>query len=168
MSDDIIREPLEAVVRDGLHEALDGLTLETALLFFRMRHAATQYLGRGEHSSGHRSILKSLGAEGPLTVPDMAGARAVSRQHVQKLVDGLKADGLVTAIPNPAHKRSLLIALTRRGAAWLAELGEREEALWRFLGRGLSRQSVEEASELIRVLRGRFESEEWVREVEAG
>lgn len=168
MSDEIIRQPLEPAARDGLHRALDAFTLETALLFFRMRVAAKDYLGRGEHSSGHRSLLKSLGAEGPRTVPDMAAARAVSRQHVQKLVDGLKADGLVAAIANPAHRRSVLIALTRRGAAYLREMEEREEALWRFLGRGLSRARVEEATDLMRLLRRRFESEGWERAAGSG
>lgn len=150
---------------DGdLDEALDTLTFEVALLFFRMRTAATQYLGRGEHSSGHRSILKSLDAHGPQTVPEMARLRSVSRQHVQKLVDGLKADGLVEATPNPAHRRSVLIALTPEGVEFVNDLAKREKALWRFLGRDLSAAGVKDATEVVRTLRHRFESEEWAQE----
>lgn len=161
MSDAIIREPLTARDRSDLHEALDTFTIEVALLFFRMRVAANQYLGRGAHSSGHRSVLKSLGANGPQTVPQMARVRSVSRQHVQKLVDGLKADGLVVAIPNPDHGRSLLIALTSPGGEYLAELGEREEDLWDFLGRGLTAEEVSGATDLVHTLRERFETPEW-------
>lgn len=148
--------------QDPLHEALDTFTIEVALLFFRMRLAATEYLGRGVHSSGHRSVLKSLDASGPQTVPHMARVRSVSRQHVQKLVDGLKADGLVAAIPNPAHRRSSLIALTRRGEGYLEEVGRRESDLWDYLGRGLTADEVAAATTLVRTLKERFESAEWV------
>ena len=79
-------------------ETLDTFTREVALLFFRMRQAATEYLGQGQHSSGRRSILKSLGELGPQTVPEMARARSVSRQHIQRIVDELKSDGLVRSI----------------------------------------------------------------------
>jgi len=168
MIEEMVRERSEAGSEDGIHEALDRFTFEVALLFFRMRVAATQYLGRGEHSSGHRSIMKSLGAEGPQTVPAMAGLRSVSRQHVQKLVDGLKADGFVEAVPNPAHKRSVLIDLTRLGEDYLGQLGKREEELWRFLGKGLSPEGVGEATKLVRLLRSRFESTDWEKLMGSG
>ncbi len=58
------------------YRAVDRFTFEVALLFFRMRTAATQYLGQGRHSTGRRSILKNL-AEGPQTVPAMARRRSV-------------------------------------------------------------------------------------------
>lgn len=163
MNDDSTRGRPTARNQNELHETLDTLTFEVALLFFRMRAAAKQYLGRGEHSSGHRSVLKSLGSKGPQTVPEMARFRSVSRQHVQKLVDGLKADGLVAAKPNPAHRRSGLIALTRRGENYLARLGEREKELWDFLGEDLSADDIRVATDVVRVLRDQFESEEWER-----
>jgi DNA-binding MarR family transcriptional regulator len=163
VSEKIIREPLRGERKRLGHEALDELTFEVALLFFRMRVAATQYLGQGRHSSGRRSILKSLGARGPQTVPAMAKPRAVSRQHVQKLVDELKRDALVAAIPNPTHKRSKLIALTGRGAGFLEKMEKREAELFRFLGRDLRLGDIRSATELVRELRRRFESEEWLR-----
>lgn len=168
MSEEIIRGPLEVGRGKQLDESLDSFTFEVALLFFRMRTAATQYLGRGEHSSGHRSILKRLGAEGPQTVPAMARVRSVSRQHVQKLVDGLKADGLVAAMPNPKHKRSVLIALTRLGESYLQELRKRETELWQFLGRDLEPERVDDATEVARTLRERFESSAWLDLVGSG
>ncbi len=147
-------------------EALDTFTFEVALLFFRMRHAATQYLGQGDHSSGRRSLIKSLGAEGPQTVPQMAGTRTVSRQHIQRIVDELRHDGLVERLPNPAHRRSKLIGLTKKGEALLATMDEREAELMTFLARGLRLEQVRDATEVIRHVRARLESPDWKRQIE--
>ena len=53
---------------------------------------------------------------GPSTVPALARARPVSRQHIQVLVNRLLELGLVETRKNPAHERSSLVALTRAGA----------------------------------------------------
>lgn len=142
-------------------EVLDTFTYEVALLFFRMRLAATQYLGQGRHSSGRRSILKSLGSLGAQTVPQMARARTVSRQHIQTLVDELLAEDLVHRIPNPAHRRSKLVELTPRGRAQLAAMNEREAELMEFISRGMPRQRVRAATEVVQHVRSRLESAEW-------
>lgn len=63
----------------------------------------------------HRGVLESLAGMGPRTVPELARARPVARQHIQVLVDDLLARGLVETRPNPAHKRSPLVALTKAG-----------------------------------------------------
>jgi DNA-binding MarR family transcriptional regulator len=149
--------------KSAAHRVVDEFTFEVALLFFRMRRAATQYLGQGRHATGRRSVLKSLGEQGPQTVPEMARVRSTSRQHVQKLVDVLGADGLVEKTPNPAHKRSMLIALTRRGEEFLATMDAREARLMEYLGRGIPLRELQTATDVVRELRERFESPEWER-----
>jgi DNA-binding MarR family transcriptional regulator len=144
-------------------DVMDRLTFETALLFFRMRVAAKQFLGQGELSAGRRSLIKSLGAHGPQTVPQMAKVRSVSRQHIQTLANSLREDGLVRSIGNPAHRRSPLIELTPKGRRFLAEMESREVALRRFLARGIPARRLQTALEVIQTLRGKFESEEWDR-----
>ena len=153
--------------RGEVVDTLDRFTFETALLFFRMRLAATQYVGQGEQSAGHRSVLKTIGRDGPQTVPAMARVRAVSRQHVQKLVDGLRRDGLVRAKSNPSDRRSKLIVLTRAGERFLAQLTAREVELFRFLGAGMSPAELRRATRVVRTLRERLESEAWGELVEA-
>ncbi|MCK7615687.1 MarR family winged helix-turn-helix transcriptional regulator [Roseibium sediminicola] len=64
-----------------------------------------------------RAILEYLAEEGPSPVPKMAAAKSMTRQSVQALVDRLDALGLIDSQPNPDHKRSQLIALTREGQA---------------------------------------------------
>lgn len=144
-------------------DALDRLTYEVALLYFRMRLAATEYVGQGEHSSGRRSVLKSLAREGPQAVPQMARVRSVSRQHIQTVVDGLRADGFVRRRPNPAHKRSKLIALTARGDEFVAAMHDAEAVLFAYLGQTLRGPAVRTATEVVRELRGRLEDPAWER-----
>ena len=62
-----------------------------------------------------RAVLDLLHKRGPLTVPAMGRALAVSRQFVQRTVNEAAAQGLVESIPNPAHQRSSLIRLTDPG-----------------------------------------------------
>ncbi len=147
--------------RSEAHEVVDAFTYEVALLFFRMKLAATQFLGQGKHSSGRRSLLKSLGRDGPQTVPAMARVRAVSRQHIQKLVNELRDDGLVIAKTNPAHKRSRLIVLTPAGESFLEEMNAREAELLEQLAEGKSLAEFRRATRLVQEVRARLESREW-------
>lgn len=146
---------------EDAYEVVDAFTYEVALLFFRMKVAATQFLGQGRHSSGRRSLLKSLGRSGPQTVPAMARVRGVSRQHIQTLVNELRSDGLVTRRPNPAHKSSKLIALSSAGRRFLNEMQQRERQLLSGLADGIPLDDFRHATELVREVKGRLESSEW-------
>jgi DNA-binding MarR family transcriptional regulator len=152
---------------EAVYRAVDQFTFEVALLFFRMQVAATQYLGQGRHSTGRRSILKNLAA-GPQTVPAMARRRAVSRQHIQKLVDTLRADGLVSSQPDPADRRTRVLKLTARGRAFLDELRKREVRLFAELAAGIPIEELERATQLVQEVRGRLEGEGWERRLQQG
>jgi DNA-binding MarR family transcriptional regulator len=69
-----------------------------------------------------RAILEFLAEEGPSPVPKMASAKSMTRQSVQALVDRLEGLALVVSLPNPEHKRSVLISLTDKGAATFREI----------------------------------------------
>ncbi|WP_321791772.1 MarR family winged helix-turn-helix transcriptional regulator [Burkholderia pyrrocinia] len=58
----------------------------------------------------------SMAPEAP-NVPQIAGAMGITRQAVLKQINVLVDEGLVRSLPNPAHKRSPLYALTLRGDA---------------------------------------------------
>ncbi len=51
----------------------------------------------------------------PPNVPQIAATMGVTRQGVLKQVNLLADEGLIQALPNPAHKRSPLYALTETG-----------------------------------------------------
>lgn len=144
----------------SVYETMDALTFEMALVVFRLTDVARELLGQGKHSSGRRSVLKSLGKEGPQTVPHMARLRSVSRQHVQKLVNGLLDDGLVQMQANPGHKRSNHIALSKKGERFLEEMTRRERDYLKFLARGITHDDLENSLRVVRTLREKLDSEE--------
>lgn len=132
--------------------------MTAALLYFRMRRAAEEITGEGAQSSGRRSILKGLGKAGPQTVPQMARVRAVSRQHIQKLIHGLLDDRLVELIDNPAHKRSKLVRITAAGQNVADATHAREAEILPELSRGLSLEEIETATRVLEHFKSAFEN----------
>jgi DNA-binding MarR family transcriptional regulator len=130
---------------------------ETVALFHRLRAAAEKVHGEGETSAARRGVLRSLAQGGPQTVPRMARARPVSRQHIQTIVDALAADGLVATVANPAHKRSVLVRLTARGKAAVRDIARREAALLASLDLGIPAADLARAAAVIRTFRIRLE-----------
>ncbi|MGW4652160.1 MarR family winged helix-turn-helix transcriptional regulator [Kitasatospora sp. NPDC004289] len=94
-------------------------------------------------SVGVRAVLDLLREHGPMTVPQMGRAQALSRQFVQRMVNDALADGLVEAIPNPAHQRSSLIRLTDGGRAAITAVLDREHGLLRHIGGDVTAADVE-------------------------
>lgn len=64
---------------------------------------------------GMRAVLEQLHVAGPQTVPAVGRALFLPRQVIQRLVDDAAGLGLVELRPNPAHRRSRLVALTDAG-----------------------------------------------------
>lgn len=81
-------------------------------------------------TASHRAVLESL-YSGPQTVPSLAKARPVARQHIQILVNKLLELGLVETRANPAHRRSSLVALTTAGKRRFEAIRKAEGALLR-------------------------------------
>ncbi len=67
-------------------------------------------------------MLKQIHEHGPLTVPQIALRRRVSRQRIQVMVDEYVADGYLKFVDNPSHKRSRLVTLTKTGQTELAQM----------------------------------------------
>lgn len=134
---------------------------ETVLLFHRLRIVADQIHHRGEMTGALRSILRSLDKLGEQTVPQMARARAVSRQHIQALVNQLVEERLVEFIANPAHKRSPLARLTPLGKKTVDAMNRNEASLLSKADLGVSEKELREATETLRTVRAYFESERW-------
>ncbi|MDA0637582.1 MarR family transcriptional regulator [Nonomuraea sp. MCN248] len=80
-------------------------------------------------SVGVRAVLNLLREHGPMTVPQMGRAQALSRQFVQRMSNEAAGLGLVEFVANPAHKRSSLIRLTEKGRAAITAVIDRERAM---------------------------------------
>jgi len=146
--------------------ALGSLFDETRALFHRLRLAAEQIHQQGELSAARRGVLISLQQLGPLSVPQMARARPVSRQHIQVLVNSLADDGLVEAARNPAHKRSPHFQLTPRGERLVRVMERREARVVAQLEIGIPDTELRAAAAVLREVRKRFEGRRFDRLVE--
>jgi len=103
-----------------------------------------------------RAVLEFLHRNGPASVPDIARARHVTRQHIQVIADGLLADGLLARTANPSHRRSPHLALTDDGAALIRRLLEREQAYLRRRFGDVDRAAVAAAAALLATVRARL------------
>jgi len=144
-------------------EAAESLIDETRLLFHRMKVAAEQLHDAEEITAGMRGVLFGLDRSGPQTVPQMARARPVSRQHIQMLVNPLVERRCVELIDNPAHRRSKLVRLTPRGRRLVDRMRKRESKVLGALGSGMSEKQLRSAAVVVRSLREKLDGDEWQR-----
>ncbi|SEH01115.1 DNA-binding transcriptional regulator, MarR family [Nonomuraea solani] len=94
-------------------------------------------------SVGVRAVLNMLREHGPMTVPRMGRAQALSRQFVQRMINEAAGRGLVAFLPNPAHKRSSLIELTEEGRAAITAVIDRERAVLGQVGGDLTDADID-------------------------
>jgi DNA-binding MarR family transcriptional regulator len=122
---------------------------ETRLLFHALKRWSEAVHGGRSVTVAMRAILELLLLEDAATVPSMARARGVSRQHVQQQVDALVDAGLVERRENPAHRRSPLIALNDKGRALIQTmLSDERDAVSR-LQTGVSDVAMSDAVQVL-------------------
>ena len=92
---------------------------------------------------GSFDILRMLVISGPQTVPKLAKMRTVARQYMQKLVNDLESQGLVTFVENPKHKKSKLVQITYKGRQLTQRQTEDLRSLSDILAAGLSPQDLQ-------------------------
>jgi DNA-binding MarR family transcriptional regulator len=74
------------------------------------------------------TTLARIIAEGPTTTSALAQAEHVRRQSMAETIAALRADGLVTAEPDPADGRKTLITATEKGQQLSATIPAAREA----------------------------------------
>lgn len=107
-----------------------------------------------------RAVLETVSAEEELTVPDIARVKRVSRQNIQVIVDGLVAGGLVQLTENPAHKRSPLVELSKRGREVFREMRRRERSAFGLIASDLTPANVAATQETLAAIKLRLEEME--------
>ncbi len=108
-------------------------------------------------------MLLDLDRLGPQTVPQMARARPVSRQHIQTIVNDLIEERHVELVVNPAHKRSHLVRLTRKGKEMVDAMNRREAKILTGMKIGIPEKDLQAAAAVLRAVRELLESEQWKR-----
>jgi DNA-binding MarR family transcriptional regulator len=134
---------------------------EAVGLFFRLRAVMEDIHGHSEISGSMRGVLRDLTANGPLTVPQLARRRPVSRQHIQAIVNELLRADLVELAENPRHKRSRIVKMTPAGEKAMREILERERAVLDEIDLPVSESELGHAQDVLRRLRQMMEDHEW-------
>ena len=118
---------------------------------FRLVEIVGTLHGHRHLANVSRGVLRHVMSAGPKTVPEIAAWRATSRQFIQRIVDKLAADGLVSLEDNPQHKRSRRVTITAQGRARVEAMIAKEARLLRegLLRSGASLTEVQGATELI-------------------
>jgi DNA-binding MarR family transcriptional regulator len=122
---------------------------ETRLLFHALKQWSETLHNRLDLTTAMRGVLELLLLDGSATVPDMARARGVSRQHIQQQVDALLVRGFVEREINPAHKRSSIISLSDKGRAQIQNLRADELNALRHIQAGVSDNAMEGAAQVL-------------------
>lgn len=146
--------------------ALGRVIDETRALFHRLKRTAEMLHVDDEVSAGERAVLVELARQGPRTVPEMARARPVSRQHIQSLVNSLLDRSLVELTPNPRHRTSRLVRLTPDGARLVSTITTREDQVLAGLASSLSRGELEQTANTLASLGKLLQDDSFARLVE--
>lgn len=109
-------------------------------------------------STARWQVLDALAAAKGATASDLARTLGVSRQAVQRIVNEMKAAGLVFTTANPRHRRAPLIQLTGDGARAHDLAAERQRAWAEGLGGDLPGAKVTRMTERLRRIRRRLET----------
>ncbi len=141
--------------KDDPREADEVLDLAMAVIatFHQLRASGQEIGAVSAQGGGTWGVLRSLSREGPQSVPQLARARPVARQYMQKIVNQLLDEGLVVLQDNPAHQRSKLVALSDAGAAEVALLNARIQRWCHALAPELQGADLAGTGETLRRLR---------------
>jgi DNA-binding MarR family transcriptional regulator len=148
------------MTRDQI-EAFYPLSFAMRRLFHKLRHGIGQLHQSTGISPGMRAVLESVIEGGPMTVPQMARVRPVTRQHIQGLVNALLDDGYVEYLDNPAHKRSSLVSATEHGHKVFKEMRAREIEAFGHIALDVTPQEFAAADRVLRALIGTLDSPQW-------
>lgn len=92
-----------------------------------------------------------------VTVPGIARVLGQSRQAVQRITDVMVEDGLLVYLPNPKHRKSVLVNLTDTGKLAYSRLREVQDPWALTTTDDMSVESLETALAVVRRLIQKFD-----------
>ena len=137
-------------------EAVTQLILATFRLNGRLLGAGDQLTRDLGLSSARWQVLGAL-REGPLPVAQIARTMGLTRQGVQRVVDVLAGQGVLTFAENPYHLRAKLVCLTEHGTHLLQEVSQRQVRWVNRLAQDLAPDEVQAAVHLLDSLTQRLD-----------
>jgi DNA-binding MarR family transcriptional regulator len=151
--------------RTSAGDALTGLILDLFRANGLLLTAGDRLVASLGLTSARWQILGAIvGAERPEPVAWLARNLGANRQNVQRIVNDLVRDELVTFETNPHHRRAQLVVLTDKGRQVYDAAGRLQVPWVNGLADRLSVKDIETAHRVVGALRGRLEGND---EVEA-
>lgn len=139
-------------------EKMVALTQAVRGVFNRLKALGDELHGDLDVTTAMRAVMETLSDAGPMTVPQIAKLKGVTRQHIQLLADALVEGGFASVKENPAHRRSSLIALTDKGRRAFAKMRAREAPLIEELAAEFEAHELERATAVLTRLMARIEA----------
>ncbi|GKQ54483.1 MarR family winged helix-turn-helix transcriptional regulator [Bradyrhizobium sp. Ce-3] len=142
-------------------EALSSLILDLFRLNSLLFTAGDRMVaGLGLTSARWQILGAIVAAERPQPVAWLARDLGAARQNVQRIVNDLQRDGLVSFETNPHHRRAQFVVLTEKGRQSF-DSAMRLQLPWvNGLADGLALKDLEATSRVVSALRGRLEGSE--------
>src|SRR5215467_704803 len=139
-------------------EALSGLMLDLFRLTSLLLTAGDRLVAPLGLTSARSQILGAIvAAERPQPVAWLARDLGSNRQNVQRIINDLYRDDLLTFAPNPHHRRAQLVILTDKGRQTF-DAAMRLQVPWvNSLSEGFVVKDIEAARRVMMALRKRLE-----------
>jgi DNA-binding MarR family transcriptional regulator len=125
-----------------MHPPIYELILDIRTAFRALRAFSDQMNEARGITAARRAVMEYLADHGAATVPQIAEAKSVSRQHIQTNADELVVQGLAEWADNPAHRRSRLLCLSGHGAKVFNDIKREEATYLERLGQNLDAESI--------------------------
>lgn len=142
-------------MRDPRHTPA-GAVLTDLIIPVIQLEAHLSRAGEAIAASGGQTLARWLTlemvAEQPATVAQVARRLDLTRQSVQRIADLLERDGLTEYVDNPAHQKSRLVRLTRRGRQTLGVIQTAQRAWANTVGAKIGEANLRHASRVVEEL----------------
>jgi DNA-binding MarR family transcriptional regulator len=97
-----------------------------------------------------RAVMETLFETDQQTVPDIARAKKVSRQHIQMIVNKLEKKKLIEYQPNPNDRRTSFVSLSTFGRTIAGKILDRETHIIKELSGAFNEYEMETANQVLR------------------
>src|SRR5262245_27802365 len=151
--------------RPQAHTSAGAAVTELILAVFRanglLLEAGNRLVSDLGLTSARWQVLGAIALAGtPLPVAHIARNMGLTRQAVQRVVNELEIDGLISFAPNPYHRRAKLVVLTEVGRHAYQAADERQKAWVNELANRLNEEDLTLATHVARTLFLRLEATE--------
>lgn len=150
------QDAVKSRTRDG--EAFSALVVRVFQLKGVLAAAGDAIAAPLGQSTARWRVLAAIERE-PRTVAQIARDWKLARQSVQRLADALAADGLVTYVDNPAHRRAKLVELSAEGRRVLRRIQSKQAAWANEAGAAIGTRDLEAATKVLASILAALERE---------